>query len=113
MIALLLALFAFVLTLWAPIRVALVVLIGTLLLVPSGLVPPGIPSSVLTIQRLTALALLINLAFRIRRGEISSRVFAVTPVHAMFLAFLGVTFVTGVALAQPSVTVTTTSHIWS
>ena len=113
MIALVIAVGAFALALWTPLRVALVVLISALLLVPSGLVPPHSPSSVLSVQRLVAAALIMNVLLRIRRGEVSGRVFEVTPVHAMFLAFLGVAFVLGVSLAQPNVTATTSSHIWA
>src|SRR3954469_910444 len=103
----------FVIALRSRLRYALVALLTSILLVPGSLVVPLSPTSILTVQRVTAIALAVNIARRIRRGELSARVFAVTPVHAIFLAMLAVSFVLGVAYAQPNVSVTDSSHIWA
>jgi hypothetical protein len=97
----------------ASIRTALVVVIASVLFIPSLLVIPGVGSSVVTVQRVAVVALLVNLIRRVRNGELSWRVFEITPVHAIFLLFLGVAFVLGVGLAQPLVSVTDASHIWA
>src|SRR4051812_17537123 len=97
----------------ASIRTSLVIVVGTVLFVPSLLTIPGLGSSVITVQRLAMLALLINLIGRVRSGDLPVRIFEVTPVHAVFLVFLGVSFVLGVGLAQPNVDVTGSSHIWA
>jgi hypothetical protein len=107
----LLAVIFFVIAARSTLRRGLTVLLASILLVPNSLYLPG--SSILTVQRTTAVALLINLIVRIRRREISKDVFAVTPVHAMFMVMLAVTFVVGVVLAQPTVSVTDSSHIWA
>src|SRR3954467_11418606 len=111
--ALLVAVALFVIALRSRLRYALVALLTSILLVPGSLVVPLSPTSILTVQRLTAIALFVNIAIRIRRGELSSRIFAVTPVHAIFVAMLAVSFVVGVAYAQPNVSVTDSSHIWA
>ncbi|MFL6238325.1 MAG: O-antigen ligase family protein [Actinomycetes bacterium] len=112
MIAVAIAICAFGLAFWGSLRIALAVLIGTLLLVPSDMIPPGAPSSVLTVQRLTAIALLLNLGLRVYRREIPRNVFSITPVHAVFLVFLAASFLLGVSLAQPDVNATAAIHIW-
>src|SRR4051812_21010064 len=111
--AFLVAIALFVVALRSRLRRALVALLVSILLVPSTLVIPGSPTSILTVQRLTAIGLLVNIVFRVRRGELSGRIFAVTPVHAIFVAMLAVAFVVGVAYAQPNVSVTDSSHIWA
>src|SRR4051794_28316871 len=111
--AFLVAVVFFVVALRSRLRRALVVLLASILLVPSTLVVPGSPTTILTVQRVTAIALLANLVLRVRRKELSGRVFAVTPVHAIFLAMLAVAFVVGVAYAQPTISVTDSSHIWA
>jgi hypothetical protein len=111
--ALLITIVLFVTALRARLRVALVATLASFLLVPSALVVPASPTSILTVQRTTAVALLMNLLLLVRRREISGRVFAITPVHAVFVAMLAVSFVVGVAYAQPTVSVTDSSHIWA
>jgi hypothetical protein len=112
-VAFLAAVFFFVFALRSRLRRALVAMLATILLVPNTLTVPGSPTSILTIPRLTAIALLMNIVLRIRRGELSTRIFAITPVHAMFVVMLAVAFVLGVAHAQPNVSVTDSSHIWA
>jgi hypothetical protein len=108
-IALILAIIAF----RASIRVALVVVVASVLFIPSLLVIPGVGSSIVTVQRLAMVGLLLNLVRRVRDHELPARIFEVTPIHAAFLLFLGVSFVLGVGLAQPLVSVTDASHVWA
>ena len=111
MFGFLIAVAFFVIAARSTLRRGLAVLLASILLVPNSLYLPG--SSIFTVQRTTAVALLINLIVRIRRRELSRDIFAITPVHAMFMVMLAVTFVVGVVLAQPTVSVTDSSHIWA
>jgi hypothetical protein len=95
------------------IRIALVVVVASVLFIPSLLALPGVGSSIVTVQRLAMAALLVNLVSRVRHGELPARIFEVTPIHAAFLLFLGVSFVLGVGLAQPLISVTDASHVWA
>src|SRR5436305_5252230 len=113
MIGLLVAVVFFYIAVRRSLRAGLIVLLASILLVPSTLVVPLSPTSILTVQRLTAIALLMNIVLRVRRRELSPRIFAMTPVHAVFVLMLGVSFTVGVALAQPNVSVTDSSHIWA
>src|SRR4051812_41856797 len=98
MLGLLVAVVFFYIALRRSLRAGLVVLLASILLVPSTLVVPLSPTTVLTVQRLTALALLVNMIARVRRRELSPWVFGTTPVHAVFVFMLAVTFTVGVAL---------------
>src|SRR4051812_18112136 len=111
MIGLLLAVAFFGIAWRRSLRAGLIALLTSILLIPSTLFLPG--SSLLTIQRLTAFALLLNMVRMIRRRELSSHIFAATPVHFIFVIMLAVTFAVGVVFAQPFVSVVDSSHIWA
>jgi hypothetical protein len=113
MLGLLVAVVFFIIALRRSLRAGLAVVIASILLVPNTLVVPLSPTSIITVQRLTAIALLINILMRIRRRGLSPRIFAMTPVHAVFVLMLAVAFAVGVVLAQPTVSVTDSSHIWA
>ena len=97
----------------ASIRVSLVTAVATVLFIPSLLVVPGAGTSIVTVQRVAMVALLLNLVRRVHNRELPARIFAITPIHAAFLLFLAVSFVVGVGLAQPLVSVTDASHVWA
>ncbi|MDX6286222.1 MAG: hypothetical protein QOG53_1707 [Frankiales bacterium] len=102
-----------IITFRASIRTGLVVLVATVLFIPSLLVVPGAGTSIVTVQRIAMVALLLNLVRRVRASELPGRIFEVTPIHAVFLLFLATSFVLGVGLAQPLVSITDASHVWA
>ncbi|MDQ1375303.1 MAG: hypothetical protein QOJ09_2641 [Actinomycetota bacterium] len=94
---LLLAVAAVAYILRASLRRAFVCFLGVWMFVPGTLVVPNGFTSYLTMVRIVLVVFLASLAARAARGEIPTRVFRPTPLHAVFAVFLVVTFVNGVA----------------
>jgi hypothetical protein len=107
-----LAVVAGVVAFWTPLRVALMILVSSVLLVPSGLAVSGF-AGYASVQRVVIVAVLLNLVRRLHRREISGQVFEITPVHAAFLVFLAVSAVVGIGLAQTTVPLGTSTHLWA
>src|SRR5439155_23867072 len=91
-----LALLAF----WRPPVTALVVLVGTVVLVPGSLTLPGAPG-VLTVHRFVMLAAAAGLLRRCRRGELPWEVLRPPALVLRLLVVVGVIGVLGIGLLQP------------
>jgi hypothetical protein len=92
-----------VLALCAPLELGFAVVLGAWMLVPAGLILPGL-LHVLLVDRVILGAFALRLILRSGRpGEPPPRAYRLTPVHLALAAMLGVGFVDGVALAPGSV----------
>jgi len=95
----------------APSRVALGVVLGTFLLVPGLIAPPGAPG-VLTVHRVVLVAALLGVARQCRRGTLSWQVFRPPPITARLGLVVGLFAVLGVALAQPTTDPSAAARNW-
>lgn len=84
-------------------RASLWVLVTTWLLVPGGARLPGLASGPLFIHRVILIALLLGLLRRAAIGQLDRGVFTVRGVHLAFAAYLAVSFLDGVLLAESSI----------
>jgi O-antigen ligase len=84
------------------VRSSLTALVVTLVLVPDTLMLPGAGMTFLPVHRLVLLAFAAGLVRKAHRGELWRTDFRPTRVHAAFLLYAGVVFVTGIALSDPS-----------
>lgn len=95
----------------APFRIATVVLVGVLFLVPGNLVLGGFPSS-LPVFRVVLWAFTLGLLDRARRGEIDPGVLRPTRVQAALAVFVGVALVNGIALTSVDNPLADATLIW-
>lgn len=96
---------------WGRPRVTLAILVGVVLTVPSSLSVPGFPPALVTVPRFVELGALLGLA-RISRRCGGSRLLAAHVVMLPLLAYLAVIAVTGIALADPGISVVSGSYLW-
>ena len=95
----------------APTRIALALVLGTYLLVPGIIAPPGAPG-VLTVHRVVLVAALLGVARQCRAGALSWDVFRPPPVTARLALVVGLFAVLGVALAQPTTDLSAAARNW-
>ena len=95
----------------APSRAALGVVLGTFLLVPGILAPPGAPG-VLTVHRLVLLAAVAGVVRQCRAGDLPWDVLRPPPVTARLGLVVGLFALLGVALAQPTTDPAAAARNW-
>ncbi|MFN2536585.1 MAG: hypothetical protein ABR549_00355 [Mycobacteriales bacterium] len=92
-------------------RTALAVLVGTVVLVPGSLVPPGVPG-VLTVHRLVMLAAAAGVVWRCVRSELPWSVLRPPPLVLRFLLVAGALGVLGVGLLQSQTDPSVAARNW-
>jgi len=88
----------------------LAALLVALLLIPSTLLFPGAPSGVITASRVVEVAAAVGIGRSLRRGDRQSA--PAPPVLFVLLVYLGVTAVTGVALADSRTDTVPAAYLW-
>ncbi|MHB8437622.1 MAG: O-antigen ligase family protein [Acidimicrobiales bacterium] len=99
----LIALVGVLLAYFAPLELAFGAVVGGWMIVPAGLILPGL-LHVLLIDRVVLIVFIVRLLVKNgRRGEPASGAYRIIPLHLAFLAFLIIAFIDGVALSPGSV----------
>ena len=96
----------------APVKVALGVLLATTFLIPGTVLAPGSSSGYTTIHRIVLGIFILNVLRGIARREISADVLKLGKLSLALFAWVVMTFIVGVALADTSYAVGAATFLW-